>query len=249
MKIALVIPSYKAHFIYLERLCENIGQQTRLPDLVVIRASSCDTEESKACLKNLAAKSWPYPLTILDTPAQQYQAQNRNEGADAVPEDFDAISFFDSDDWMHPRRTEMIETGFLQGADAVFHDTEKGKNYTGIWDTYTEIQSHWNSIVLQKESALQNGNQIVSRSVAKIYPGILPGKEITFFRPIPMDEDLKEELSMPYGYTSVLRKIVKKVRFDEEALGYEDAKFVSELILQGYSTVCISAKLAYYVLH
>jgi hypothetical protein len=218
---------------------------------VIIRASSCDTPEALERIAAILAHPWPYPLEILHTPRQQYQAQNRNEGVDAVPEDIDCISFFDSDDWMHPKRLEIIEAAFLQGAEAVFHQTYAGNTYTGSWETYPDLpKCHWNSFSLQKESAVQEGNQIVSRSVfAKLYPGRVPeGKEITFFRPIPMDEALEEELSMPYGYTSVLRTVFKAIRFDEEALGYEDAKFVSELVLRRHRTAGICARLAYYVL-
>jgi hypothetical protein len=246
MKLALVIPTYKPHLVYLRRLCENIAEQTRLPDLVIIRASSCDTAESLTTITEVLNHPWPYPLEILHTPRDQYQAQNRNEGADAVPEHFDSISFFDSDDWMHPRRLELVEAAFLQGAEAVFHQTYTGNSYTGVWEAYPDPpKCHWNAFSLQKESAVQDGNQIISRSVfAKLYPQLVG--EITFFRPIPMDEALEEEICMPFGYASVLRKVFKAIRFDEEALGYEDAKFVSEIVLRRYKTAGICAKLAYY---
>jgi len=254
MKIALVIPSYKAHFVYLERLCKNIAEQTRLPDLVVIRASSCDCEAAKDVLDNLLAQQWPFPLTILETPAQQYQAQNRNEGVAAVPSDVDVVSFFDSDDLMHPRRLEFLEQLFIEGAEAVGHDCAMGDlNEPPNWDTYTATPPYvWDSILLQQESAVQSGTQIVSRSeIIKGYGAstVAIGKEITFLRPIPMDDALEEQLRIHFGHMSVSRKVFTSMRFDEAAHGYEDTKYMSDIVIRRYKTASIRAKLSYYQTH
>jgi len=254
MKIALVIPTYNKHYIYLNRLCENIAEQTRLPDYVILRASSCDSAVEKHRLDSLLAEQWPFPLTILDTPVQQYQAQNRNEGAAAAPPDVDIISFFDSDDLMHPRRLELVERLFLEGAEAVGHDCLVGDlSVRPEWDTFAEPPPHvWDSILLQQESAVQSGSQIVSRSeVVKAYGASVSaiGKEITFLRPIPMDDALEEQLRIHYGHMSVSRKVFTAVRFDEAALGYEDAKYLSDIVVQRYKTATLRAKLSYYQAH
>jgi len=251
MKIALVIPTYKPHYMYLERLCKNAAEQTRLPNLVIIRASSCDTEEAGAQLADISHKPWPFPLLILDTPLSQCQALNRNEGAAAVPSEFDIISFFDSDDLMHPRRLELIERPFLEGAEAVLHGYTKG-NSVPSWEVYDGSVSHvWDSILLQKESAIQIGNQIVSRSVIiQEYPdGINIGKEITFLRPISMDESLEENILGHYGHISILRRIFDTIQYNEEALGYEDAQFLSDILYHRHRTATIRADLSYYMLH
>ena len=248
MKLALVIPTYTMHFIYLNQLCQNISEQTRLPDLVVIRASSCDSVAAKQVLDLVLAERWPFPLQILHTPAQQYQAQNRNEGAAAVPPEFDIISFFDSDDLMHPRRLEILESIFLEGAEAVIHGYIMGEA-APEWEIYDTPPRHvWDSILLQKESAIQVGNQIFSRSeILKGYPGMIPtGKEITFLRPIPMDEELEQDLGAQLGHVSIAARLLKTMRFDEDALGYEDAKFVSDIVLNRYRTATVCAKLSLY---
>jgi hypothetical protein len=243
MKIALVIPTYKPHYIYLQGLCKNAAEQTRLPDLVVIRASSCDAE-ARLLLDNLHKTAWPFPLLILETAAQQCQAQNRNEGAEAVPAEFDIISFFDSDDLMHPRRLEFLERVFHQGAEAIIHSQQDHL----AWDSFETPPPHvWDSILLQKESAIQAGNQIVSCSEwLKAYSSRPIGKEITFLRPIPMDEELEEQLGMHFGHVSVTRKLFQEIRFDTEALGYEDAKFFSDIVAQRHRTASIRAKLSFY---
>ena len=243
MKIALVIPTYKPHYIYLEGLCKNAAEQTRRPDLVIIRASSCDAE-ARPLLEALHKTLWPFPLLVLETAARQCQAQNRNEGAEAVPAEFDMISFFDSDDLMHPRRLEFLERVFNEGAEAVIHSQQDHL----AWDSFTAYPPHvWDSVLLQKESAIQAGNQIVSCSEwLKAYSSRPIGKEITFLRPIPMDEELEEELSMHFGHVSVTRKLFEGIRFDQEALGYEDAKFFSDIVAQHYRTASIRAKLSFY---
>jgi hypothetical protein len=249
MKIALVIPTYTPHFMYLEGLCKNIAEQTRLPDLVIIRASSCD--EDNPLLDTLRNISWPFPLLILETAEQQVQAQNRNQGAAAVPAEFDVISFFDSDDLMHPRRLDILESLFLQGAEAVLHDCILSQaSAIPCWDLYDLDPPHvWNSILLQKESAIQCGTQIVSRSeILKAYPGcIIPtGKEITFLRPIPMDKELEECLPATLGHVSIAAPLFATIRFDEAALGYEDAKFVSDIVVKRHKTATVCAKLSVY---
>ena len=103
MKLAIVIPTYKYHIPVLKRTLESVAQQTCPPDLVIVRASSCDAKCS-GILAELRLFPWPFPLTILETDKVQYAGQNRNEGVAAVPDDIDIISFFDSDDLMHPRR-------------------------------------------------------------------------------------------------------------------------------------------------
>ena len=135
MLIAVVVPTYRAHFTFLESLLENIGQQTRAPNLVVIRASSCQVEDIPF-LESLQARLWPFPLKIVSTAAKQYAAQNRNEGSDAVPEFFDAISYLDSDDLMHPRRLEIVEKMLEEGADVVLHSYMHGAREVApkLWD-------------------------------------------------------------------------------------------------------------------
>jgi glycosyltransferase involved in cell wall biosynthesis len=224
MKIAVVIPTYIAHIKYLESLLENISQQTRAPDLVIIRASSCKSEIG------IKENVWPFPLKIMYTEHKQYAAQNRNEGADAVPEDFDAISFIDSDDLMYPRRLEMIEQFLKEGVDAVFHNCTRGPRETAEIPTEDGPMAIYDSICLQKESIfnmIDNRNEIL-------------------LRPIPMDENLEEEFCIQFAHATVRKECFAAIRFDERAFRYEDAKFVSDIVLRRYKTVTLKNKLSHY---
>ena len=114
MKIALVIPSYAGDLDKIPNMLKSISEQTRQPDLVILRISSVEVAP---------IYETPFPLTVLTIPTKQSAAQNRNGGALTVPDDFDVVSFFDSDDWMHPRRLEYLERAFQEPVDAVVHNT------------------------------------------------------------------------------------------------------------------------------
>jgi hypothetical protein len=113
MKIAVVIPSYAGDLDKIPNMLKSITEQTRQPDLVVLRISSVETTP---------VYETPFPLKILTVPSRQSAAQNRNGAAITVPDDFDIISFFDSDDWMHPRRLEYLEQAFQEPVDVVLHN-------------------------------------------------------------------------------------------------------------------------------
>jgi hypothetical protein len=250
MKIALVIPTYKPHFIYLHQLCQNIAEQTRLPDLVIIRASSCDTPDAVRLIEDVSGFVWPFPLQILATRKQQFQAQNRNEGADAVPADFDAISFFDSDDFMHPKRLEYIEDMFLKGASAVFHGYQKGCGLPA-WESYDIPCVAWDSILLQRETLVRVGSQALTLpELEEINPeyNALRLVRAEFYRPVAMDENLEEAITVTFGHCSVATPVFRSIRFNHDAVGYEDVLFASEIVKNGYKTVSVRARLSYYSL-
>ena len=224
MKIAVVIPTYKAHLKFLKSLLENISSQTRLPDLVIIRASSTT---GGAEVEQL---SWPFPLKILYTENKQHAGQNRNEGADAVPEDFEAISFIDSDDLMYPRRLELVERFLNEGVDAVFHKFTRGARESAKAPEEEDLIAIYDSISLQKETIFNTLNN----------------KYEILFRPIQLDENLEEEIPIVYPHVTVRKECFKAIRFNELAFRYEDVKFVSDIVFRRYKTVTIKNILSHY---
>ena len=57
MKIGVAIPTYKKDIIFLDRCLRSIENQTKLPDIVVISASSCKMEDVK-----IATYSFPFKI-------------------------------------------------------------------------------------------------------------------------------------------------------------------------------------------
>jgi glycosyltransferase involved in cell wall biosynthesis len=228
MLIAVVVPTYRVHFNLLETLLENIAEQTRPPNLVVIRASSC-TVEDIPFLEDLAAKSWPFPLKVLSTAAKQYAAQNRNEGSDAVPEYFDAISYLDSDDLMHPRRLEMVEQMLEKGVDIVVHAYDEGaREAVHKWWDVGDPEYECDPFSFKPE---------------KLYC-ILKKREIILHRAM-YDTD---RFYLHMAHITVRLACFKAVRFNEEAFRYEDSQFISDLLKKSYTSIAMLNKLSYWSL-
>jgi glycosyltransferase involved in cell wall biosynthesis len=115
MKIAVCIPTYKAHLPLLKRCLDSIQAQTRRPDTVVVSASSCDS-------KDIVLLDYPFPLLLLASPHHQDAAANRNCAAEAIRNSVDILTFIDSDDEMVPERLAFLERAFVEsGADFVLH--------------------------------------------------------------------------------------------------------------------------------
>lgn len=131
MKIGVAIPTYKKDIIFLDRCLRSIEKQTRLPDIVVISASSCKIEDVKI------ANTYSFPIKIISEEHEQNASTNRNKAANFLlsVENVDIISFFDSDDEMLPKRLEFIEKAFLEtNCDFVVHDYITIKSYNTIVD-------------------------------------------------------------------------------------------------------------------
>lgn len=119
LKIAVVIPTFKNHLPYLRRCLNSIQNQSRLPDLVCISASSCVIDH----LPNIPQYTFPIRYTCSEN--KQNAAFNRNKAAELLHEfdEIDIISFFDSDDEMLPNRLEFIEKSFVESnAHLVVHN-------------------------------------------------------------------------------------------------------------------------------
>ncbi len=229
MKIAVVIPSYKNHVPLLNRLLQCIVKQTRLPEIVIIKVSSCDAS-CKDILDELRAGAWPFTLQILETESVQLTGQNRNECIAALPDDINIVSNFDSDDIMHPRRLEFVERFILEGADVVCHTAMDGSS--------TDSEYVWN---------MEETPEPIRNSYLKFEtcPILLLDKEVVIKRLIFLDEN-DDEVGFVDGPVTFRRECFKHIQYDINAIGYQDCKFLSELHRAGYTFINLKNNLMIY---
>jgi glycosyltransferase involved in cell wall biosynthesis len=128
MKLGVAIPCYINHIPHCKRLLDNLEQQSRRPDKVVVCCSSSKPDD-------FIVREYPFPVQIITTENKQNAAVNRNQ---LIPYmDTDIVCFFDADDDMHPQRLEIIAHTFeTQKTDLVvhsyFHGQECGTPYLPI---------------------------------------------------------------------------------------------------------------------
>ena len=220
MKIAVVIPTYKYHIPVLKRTLDSVGAQTCLPDLVIVRASSCDADCTRA-LAEIRAMSWPFPLTIVETDKLQNAGQNRNEGVALVPDEIDIISFFDSDDLMHPRRLEVVKRYIAEGYDVVCH------GFTGL---------PWN---MTEEPAPIVKSYIKYETIRAAFSGEL----VKVGRVIFLDEN-DDEVGFTDGPLTLRKECFNGYALDQR--GHQECIFFSGLHRAGYKVINLNMGLMVY---
>ena len=114
MKILVVIPCYNKHIPKLLELLQSIEEQTRKPDMVSISCSSMDEQLPKL--------NYTFPVIVKTHISKKKPSENRNIAVRHAQEyNPDIISFFDSDDIMHPQRLELLEMAFMEPCDIALH--------------------------------------------------------------------------------------------------------------------------------
>ena len=215
MKVAVVIPSFIGDLQNLRKTLETISQQTRCPELVVVHISSIPSDE---ILESLRSVEYPFRFQIFSVPEKRSAAENRNAGATKVPEEFDVISFFDSDDWMHPRRIEYIAAAFEQPVDVIVHNMirEKPDTFEG-WEPveyrlYTEC--------------------CYMKPTARCY--------------IAVDGEEKQHASGHVSIRrSVCEEVIFPA--SSATLGYEDTLYLTQLYHSGFTFGYMPSKLSVYI--
>lgn len=106
LKISVIIPCAGSHVHHLIPLLTLLGQQSSLPDEVVISLSSIEKlDESK--VDQIERGPWPFSVKLLRFRGKQSAGLNRNLAASHVSGD--VIICQDADDLPHPQRVEIVK--------------------------------------------------------------------------------------------------------------------------------------------
>jgi len=228
MRIAVVIPTYNRHLPYIPRALHSIQHQTRHPELVVLCASSCPPEWKAS----LDLTSYTFPIEIYTTEELQSAGQNRNKGISHIDTTYDIVSFFDSDDVMHPNRLEYIEQCFQDDGgetDVVLHSaclTELSVPYESIeWESTIPLTIHRDctdfKYGLHRTAYLKTPIELSRAACTK-------------------------DIFIVNGSPSVRRQCLDSIQYEEAFTACEDTIFVSDLFKYGYTIVYIENKLLSY---
>ena len=228
MHITVCIPTYHRHLKYLQECLDSIKAQTVLPDRVVLSVSSVAPED----ITPFRTQSYPFEVVWLTTTRIQMCAANKNCAARAAIEaGTDFLSFFDSDDRMHPRRMEYIRRAAEEGGVFIIHSNASWNPVSPpIWDMTSPYTTLHGGEVLKKERMLMTGSTV----------------PIEFFRPLYYDDDGCER-RLQTGQLSIHMQQFPPEGFPEDSyVGCEDTYFTAVKIRDGLPLTYIPIELTAY---
>lgn len=232
VRFAIVIPTYHQHIPALVSLLSELKNQTRVPDIVSISASSVSLQD----IEELSG-SYPFKCILSATSEKRNAAENRNlASAAAIEAGADIVSFFDSDDTMHPRRTEIVEAAFVQNpeVDVLVHEC-----------THSDWNLPWDTLSFPAETC-----EVVRDIVTFKYEELYYAHENTI---VPFHRILYEEINgrepvTQNAHVSVRRTCVETTPQKTNAVGYEDSLFLSDLLKANYEIGLLPYRLSSYTM-
>ncbi len=226
MKLAICIPTYYAHLIYLPEVLESISNQTKQPYLISISISSVPTNtilEIPKSLNNI-------PILVSQTSEQKYAAANRNISARQALQDpeVEGLVFFDIDDYMHPQYIEKVQEAFDHGGDIFLHNYY---NWRGRRGPAKEVC---------QEIYISNPTTYHSYFKDEFKP--FGYGQITAF------DDKGEPIDIHNGHVSLKKFVFEREQFDESPAfrRTEDCHYNYRLLKAGYNILASTDKLSLY---
>jgi hypothetical protein len=205
LTIGVVIPCYKAHIPLLGRVLWSINRQSRLPDMVIVSCSS--SEESDILYRS---EDYKFPLKIYTHRDLRNTSQNKNFGTSQI--NTDIVTYFDSDDIMHPQRIETIYECF-----------NKYPN--------TKLLIHSLRISPTDLNFPKYDIQDIEFEYDPFY--ICEWKSIKY--------KYNNMLGITNGNSSIIRTLFKEIQFDEtdKSYGKEDVNFNVEILKKYWNDVAL----------
>lgn len=214
MTFGIGIPCWQADSHFLQNLIENISKQTVLPDMISISLSQSENFK----IEN------DYGLNIILTQTKEPKLHSENRNIAASKLETDIISFIDSDDLMHPQRTEFILDGFKRGAQAILHNFEPSKQFVYLPNTQT-LEEFMMSSYHENEFFLEVISNISSRHLYPIW---------------------NETTTQHNAHVTVLKSLFDKHYYDPQFGWTADSDFNTRLVIGGCKISYIKNKLSWY---
>lgn len=169
MKVSVIVPCYWKHVQFLPELLEKLGNQTTIPDEVVISISEAHLV-SKELSQAITNKEYPFKLIIIETNNQLFAGENRNKACESANGDIFLCQ--DADDLPHPQRVEIIKYYFekcsVMHLAHSYYNSEEVKNWPNKkWPLYqlanitSQKIKRWDFF----QFPVHNGNIAVKREI------------------------------------------------------------------------------------
>jgi len=221
MKIGVCVPCYYAHIRYLGGLLMSIENQTLKPHIVSISISGVTDDIV------VPTFTTTFPLKITTTDLKKNAGQNRNIAVDQIKDDIDIITFFDADDFMHPKRLEIIDKAFKDDTCDVFMH--------GYW---TCLRNLTDDEIIEKAKPIQISEKILSSTIPP---------DRTYIHVI--SDDSGREIPVVNGHISLRVSIFATYRVHENAIGFEDSLYTKNLFDAGFTIKFTPDVLSIYRFH
>ena len=182
LTIGVGIPCIPRDFNVLSMLLESISKQTLVPIKVVISLSNMKEKDEE--IFNKITSNYKLNFKIFVSTKKQNASENRNIILDYFhsQNDFEILSFIDSDDKMHSQRLEIISKSFMRySCDVLLHGYYNIKDEPILDEWFrirkdVEIKTHLEknkTIVYFSDGRVHNGHVSINKNVKEKFDEFL----------------------------------------------------------------------------
>lgn len=169
LNLILGVPCIPEDIPKLNNLIENINNQTRLPDGMILGLSETHPTKGKE-LQNQLNKISKFPVKVSTVTCKAFSGINRNRIAEEINSQYNEelyIVYLDADDLMHPQRFELVEKvllknnkplGLVHGLDLKNNSDKKFTIDNNVWKGKQLYDFHKNKVPRSKYLDLRGLN-------------------------------------------------------------------------------------------
>ena len=162
--ISVVIPCIPIHFLMIKSLLRRMGEQTKIPEEVIISLSESDKVDN-FFMKEVIENVYMFKLNIIKNIEKKTPGENRQIGSENAENDY--IIYQDADDIPHPQRLEILLHVFTKyNANHITHLlTRTSKGLKNIHDVKKITAHKWDKRSSIKGSHTTAGNIGINKKI------------------------------------------------------------------------------------